>query len=233
MNDITYRIMLVASILWRLTNVIVDVETAFLHGDLEEEIYMDCSEGLDHENDECLLLQKTIYGLVQSARQFYKKLVRTLRKKSNFKGGYADPCLLTRRCAKGIVFIALYVDDCFCCGHTEAIQDTVKRIQEAGFSVTIENEMTDYLSCEILFSRDRKKCWIGQPHLIRKMEKKFGRMVTTLQKFRTPGTPSCGIDRPSDEKFKVSLEDQTLYRSGVGMLLHLVKHSRPDIANVV
>ena len=232
-NDITYRIMLVASILWRLTNVIVDVETAFLHGDLEEEIYMDCPEGLDHENDECLLLQKTIYGLVQSARQFYKKLVHTLRKKLNFKGGYADPCLLTRRCAKGIVFIALYVDDCFCCGHTEAIQDTVKRIQEAGFSVTIENEMTDYLSCEILFSRDRKKCWIGQPHLIRKLEKKFGEMVTTLQKFRTPGTPSCGIVRPSDDKFKVSLEDQTLYRSGVGMLLYLVKHSRPDIANVV
>jgi hypothetical protein len=232
-NDITYRIMLVASILWRLTNVIVDVETAFLHGDLEEEIYMDCPEGLDHEPDECLLLQKTIYGLVQSARQFYKKLVHTLRNKLNFKGGYADPCLLTRRCDKGIMYIALYVDDCFCCGHKEAIQDTVKQIQEAGFSVTIENEMTDYLSCEILFSRDRKKCWIGQPHLIRKLEKKFGEMVTTLQKFRTPGTPSCGIVRPTDDKFKVSLEDQTLYRSGVGMLLYLVKHSRPDIANVV
>jgi hypothetical protein len=96
-----------------------------------------------------------------------------------------------------------------------------------------DNKMTDYLSCEILFSRDRKKCWIGQPHLIQKLEKKFGKMVTTLQKFRTPGTPSCGIVRPSDDKFKVSLEDQTLYPSGVRMLLYLVKHSRPGIANVV
>ncbi len=232
-NDVTYRIMLVASILWQLTNVIVDVETAFLHGDLEEEIYMDCPEGLEHDPDECLLLQKTIYGLVQSARQFYKKFVNTLRNKLGFKGGYADPCLLTRRCDKGIVFIALYVDDCFCCGNKEAIQETVKLIQEAGFNVTIENEMTDYLSCEILFSRDRKKCWIGQPHLIRKLEKKFGEMVTTLQKYRTPGTPSCGIVRPTEESSKVSVEDQTLYRSGVGMLLYLVKHSRPDIANVV
>jgi hypothetical protein len=135
---------------------------------------MNCPEGLDHDPDDCLLLQKTIYGLVQSARQFYKKLVHTLSKTLNFKGGYADPCLLTRRCDEGIVYIALYLNDCFCCGHKEAIQDTAKQIQEAGFSVTIENKMTDYLSCEILFSRDRKKCWIGQLHLIRKSEKKFG-----------------------------------------------------------
>jgi hypothetical protein len=39
--------------------------------------------------------------------------------------------------------------------------------------------------------------------------------------------------RPKTEEEKISDSDQTLYRSGVGMLLYLVKHSRPDIANVV
>ena len=53
---------------------------------------------------------------------------------------------------------------------------------------------------------------------------------------RTPETPGQEIVRPiKDEQSEplVSSEDQALYRSGVGMLLYLVKHSRPDIANVV
>ena len=43
------------------------VETAFLHGDLKEQIYMDCPEGMEHKEDECLLLIKSIYGLVQAS----------------------------------------------------------------------------------------------------------------------------------------------------------------------
>jgi hypothetical protein len=88
--------MLIAEIVWKLQSKIVDVEMAFLDGDLEEieeEIYMNCPEGLEHDKSECLLLFKTIYGLVQSARQFFKKLVSCL-KDIGFKGGYADPCLM-------------------------------------------------------------------------------------------------------------------------------------------
>jgi hypothetical protein len=93
--------------------------------------------------------------------------------------------------------------------------------------------MTDYLSYNILFSKDKKRAWLGQPHLIRSLEKKFSDMTKSLQSYRTRGTPGQGIVRPTTEDEKVSKEDQTLYRSGVGMLLYLVKHSRPDIANVV
>ncbi len=114
-SDVTYRILLICEIVWGLTSKIVDVETAFLHGDLEEgqEIYMDCPESLEHEEDECLLLQKTIYGLVQSARQFFKKLVNCL-KTFGFIGVAAAPCLLTRMNSQGIVFIRIHVDDCYC-----------------------------------------------------------------------------------------------------------------------
>ena len=52
---------------------IVDIETAFLHGDLEEEIYMDAPEGIGVTEDKVVKLEQTIYGLVQSARQFWKK----------------------------------------------------------------------------------------------------------------------------------------------------------------
>jgi hypothetical protein len=234
-SDVTYRIMLIAEIVWKLSSKIVDVETAFLHGDLEEEIYMDCPEGLDHDGSECLLLLKTIYGLVQSARQFFKKLVACL-KRIGFKGGYADPCLMTKKSDLGICYIAIYVDDCYCVGHEAAINDTIKKIVASGFEVKVEESLADYLSCNILFNKDKTRAWLGQPHLIKSLEKKFGDAVTSLQKYRTPGTPGQGIVRPKKDEESVPLvspEDQALYRSGVGMLLYLVKHSRPDIANVV
>jgi hypothetical protein len=72
--------MLIAEMVWKLSSKIVDVETAFLHSDLDKEIYMDCPQGLEHETNECLLLQKTIDGFVQSAQQFFKKLVECLKK---------------------------------------------------------------------------------------------------------------------------------------------------------
>ena len=57
--------------------------------------------------------------------------------------------------------------------------------------------------------------------------------INKLRIYKTPGTPGQGIVRPKDGEEKVNGESQTEYRSGVGMLLFLVKYSRPDIANAV
>jgi hypothetical protein len=106
-----------------------------------------------------------------------------------------------------------------------------------GFDVKVEDNLTDYLSCNILllFNKNKTKAWLGQPHLIKNLEKKYGKAVKSVQAYKTPGTPGQGIVRPDKGETSVlaSPEDQTLYPSGVGMLLYLVKHSRPDIANVV
>jgi Reverse transcriptase (RNA-dependent DNA polymerase) len=67
-NNVSFRIMLVAKLIWNLKAHINDVETAFLHGELQEEINMNIPEGMNSDSNSCLLLTKTIYGLVQSAR---------------------------------------------------------------------------------------------------------------------------------------------------------------------
>jgi hypothetical protein len=49
---------------------IVDVETAFFHGDLKGEIFMEIPEGKDAAKEDCLSLNKIVYGISKSARQF-------------------------------------------------------------------------------------------------------------------------------------------------------------------
>ena len=72
---------------------------------------MECPQGMaDVKKDDCVILNKCIYGLVQAACQYYKKAVEIL-KSSGFVGGNIDPCLYVKKSMKGIVYIALYVDN--------------------------------------------------------------------------------------------------------------------------
>ena len=226
-SNVTYRIMLIVEILKGLTSKIVDVETAFLHGRLEEEIYMECPKVLGEEKGKILLLTKSIYGLVQAARQFYKKWTMTL-KSIGFKRSLADPCLFKK---EGPVYLGTYVDDNYILGKEEDINKVIKDIEDKGLKVKVEDNLTDYLSCNIIFDKDKKKAWIGQPHLLKKMEQKFGERVRKLRDYQTPGTPGKGVTRPKEDSELLSSHEQTQYRSGVGMLLYLVKHTRPDLAN--
>jgi len=143
-TDVSWRILIVAMLVWKLDARIIDVETAFLLGDLDEEIYMQCDEV--HDKDEVLLLIHSIYGLVQAARQYYKKFISALRD-IGFVGGYPDPCLMTRQGKEGIVFIAIWVDDSLLVGDKDAIDKTIEDLKRKGFTLKVEGtllELRDY-----------------------------------------------------------------------------------------
>jgi hypothetical protein len=232
-NDVTFRIMMVAEMVYKYKSKLIDIETAFLHGQLEDDeiVFMDCPHGMDHENDECLRLRKTIYGLVQSARAFFKRF-RDVLLEIGFEQSSADPCLMIRRNKLGVVYMALYVDDIYASGDEPALDDSIIGLRKY-FKIKVVDDLRDYLSCEIIFNADKSKAWLGQPHLIKNLENKFGDLVKTSQTYKTPGTPGQGVLRPKEGDEKITAEDQSIYRSGVGMLLYLVKHSRPDISNAV
>jgi Reverse transcriptase (RNA-dependent DNA polymerase) len=72
-HDVAVRLLIIMQMIFKRKAMIMDVEVAFLNGDLEEEIYMECPRGMEHEEGECLLLLKALYGLAQAARQFFIK----------------------------------------------------------------------------------------------------------------------------------------------------------------
>jgi hypothetical protein len=86
--------MLIEKLIWDMICFVVDIEMTFLHRDLDEEIYMEVPENLEIKHNKKLMLRKTIYGLVQSARRFYEKLINVL-KVISFYRGKSDPCLWT------------------------------------------------------------------------------------------------------------------------------------------
>ncbi|CAJ1937325.1 unnamed protein product [Cylindrotheca closterium] len=102
-NDITWRILLVAMVIWKLDAWLIDVETAFQHGEFDggEQIFMNLPVGYDlmdssiDMSEDCIELMKTAYGTVQGERQWWKKFVSIL-KDIGFEGGAADPCLTVR-----------------------------------------------------------------------------------------------------------------------------------------
>jgi hypothetical protein len=165
LNDVSFRIMLIAKLVWNMTCTVVDIETGFLHGDLDEEINMEVPKGLEIENNKELMLRKTIYGLFQSARKFYEKLINVL-KVIVFYGSKSDPCLWTMWDEKvnHMIIIRVYVDYCLIIGKDESIDCLIDELKKHEFNLKVEKNVNEYLSCCIEESKDEAKVTMIQPH---------------------------------------------------------------------
>ena len=237
-HDVSFRIALARMMVEKLDSLVSDVETAFLYGDIEEEIFMKSPVGMEEIDpgsspEDCYQLRKEIYGLCQAARQFWKKFVDTIKKEPfGFTVSPADPCLLFKENDLGICIIIMYVDDMLIIGKKEQIEDFASKIQKK-FSVKIQHNLADYLGCEFHMNKERTRGRLGQPSIIKSLEHKFGERVMKERLSLTPGTPRFTARRLENPEDKVNPEDHETYRSGIGTLLYLTKHSRPDICNPV
>ena len=112
-------------------------------------------------------------------------------------------------------------------GKEGAIDDAIKVLQ-GHFQVKDPTSLEDYLGVQIVQSDDGKKAWLGQPTIIKSLEKQCGEKVAKKKMAITPGTPGF-IGGKVDDIPKVDEKTQSMYRSGVGTLLYLTKHRSPDI----
>ena len=72
-----------------------------------------------------------------------------------------------------------------------------------------------------------------QGNLIKDINKIYGKQVKVLTTYNMNGTPSVGLVHPTGNNEVLYKEDNEQYRTGFGMLLYLVKHTRPDIEDSV
>eukprot|EP00253_Pinus_taeda_P012484 PITA_12484 len=203
----------------------MDVKTAFLNGDLKENVFMSQPEGFagkGHEHKVCKLV-KSLYGLKQAPRAWYEKLTEHLLKLNFNHFDLDDATLFVKKVGKTVVYLGVYVDDLLMTGNNESY---IASIKELGKSF----EMTDlcyvhyYLGIEV--TQHPKSIFLSQKKYIGDLLNRFG--MTECNPLSTPMEQNFKLTSIEGKEF----EDATKYRQLIGSLIYLTT-TRPDISVVV
>ncbi len=131
----------------------LDVETAFLHGHLEEEIYMTQPEGFDDKTGRVCRLRRSLYGLKQSPRCWNQALHEKLLN-IGFQQLNADNCVYKRKTSMGHQFLAVYVDDIILLAKTTSELTELRKKLAAGFKVKDLGQLNYLLGVKINYLAD-------------------------------------------------------------------------------
>ena len=123
----TIRVLLALAASYGLLVHQMDVKTAFLYGELEEEIYMEQPDGykIPGQENKVYRLIKSLYGLKQAPKQWHEKFDTTLIS-AGFSVNEADKCVYYRYGGDQGVILCLYVDDILIFGTNTAVIEEIK-----------------------------------------------------------------------------------------------------------
>ena len=224
-NPVTVRILLTLAASKKLFLRQFDVKTAFLNGDLKEDIYMTQPEGFENQNSKNLVckLQKSLYGLKQAARAWNEKINGVLID-NGFRRSDADSCLYVKLEEGSYTYIVIHVDDILCAGSEEGVQKAFQLLS-LSFELKDLGTASNYLGVEI--EHDGLDYFIHQRRKIEDLVTQFG-----LQDAKPVKIPmEAGFMNSNAES--TLLSDNRKYRQAIGSLLYLAVTSRPDISSAV
>lgn len=210
----------------------MDFVTAFLNGELKEEVYIDPPEGFTEEShpEKVWKLKKTLYGLKQSPRCWYLKL-HIFLEQAGFIRSNLDHSLYIHPADK--VILVVYVDDLLIFSECAEQIESVKEKMNSKFKMTDLGELEWFLGMRILRDRSKKLLWIDQEQYAEKLLEKFGMMDS--RPVATPLDPSIRLSNdmcPTTEEERQEM-DSVPYSSVVGSLMYLMLGTRPDMATTV
>lgn len=206
----------------------MDVVTAFLNGNLDEDIFMQQPDGYVQTGQEHLVckLNKSLYGLKQSPR-CWNAVFHEYMEHIGFKQGNADPCVYTRS-ADVTTIIAVYVDDLIMMSETTQEMVRVKGLLSDRFKMKDMGELHYCLGIAIEQCEHRQSLLIHQSLFIQKILAKY--KMSEANTVATPADLSVRLVKNDGLSKPV---DQGHYQAMVGSLLYAAIATRPDIAQAV
>ncbi|WVZ07203.1 hypothetical protein V8G54_020549 [Vigna mungo] len=212
----------------------MDVKTAFLNGDLEEEVYMDQPEGFTMTGRENLVckLKKLIYGLKQASRQWYLKFNDSITS-YGFIENTVDRCIYIKVSGSKFVILVLYVDDILLAANDIGMLHDAKKFLSNNFEMKDMNEASYVIGIEIFHDRSQGWLSLSQKGYINKVLKRL-RMekcspgIVPIQK----GDKFSQMQCPKNDLERKAMESIP-YASVVGSLMYAQTCTRPDISFAV
>ncbi|GJY91721.1 putative ribonuclease H-like domain-containing protein [Tanacetum coccineum] len=150
----------------------MDVKTAFLNGELKEEVYVHQPEGfVDPERPHHVYrLKKALYGLKQAPRAWYDTLSKFLLAQG-FSKGVVDPTLFIRKTGKHTLHVQIYVDDIIFASTDPKDCDRFSNEMSSKFQMSMMGQISFFLGLQI--SQNPRGIFINQSKYANEILKKF------------------------------------------------------------
>jgi hypothetical protein len=197
----------------------LDVNNAFLHGDLQEDVYMQPPPGITNDPNKVCKLIKSLYGLKQASRQWYAKPTSLLIS-HGYKQAHADHSLFVKHDGSHFTLLLVYVDDVILAGNHLPEFSYNKDLLHSSFKIKDLGQLKYFLGLEVAHSsRGISLC-----------QRKYCLDLLSDTGFlgaKPPSTPSDASLKLHDDS-STPFEDISAYRCLVGRLIYL-NTTRPDI----
>lgn len=200
-----------------------DVKTAYLNGELHENIYMTQPIGYEDNTQRVCKLKKALYGLKQSARCWNETFVNFLTK-FNLEPTDADPCVFTNHDKNKKLMLAIYVDDgIVASNNAERVEELLKYL-DTHLEIK-SNSLSLFLGMEFEYLDDGS-LFVHQKQYIDKILNRFN-----MQEANPVAIPADHYQDLNIPEIKGTNDCVKVpYKEAIGSLLFLAMTTRPDIA---
>lgn len=197
----------------------MDVKSAFLNGELDEDIYMELPEGYKQGNKVCKL-NKALYGLKQASRAWNERF-NAFMSRIKFKKCVSDQCLYVKNQNGKMIYVLLYVDDILIfCDHIGTI-DAVKKLLSREFEMVDMGRASSFLGMHIDQNFEKGTIILSQSKYLERVLERFD--MKDCRPKTTPMEKGLHIERGDENKCS-----NHPYRELIGCLIFATVTTRPD-----